>query len=129
MDSVYKILIFIKAVHTLLSLFQRRMSVTEGGIRFPETYEGGRPKLQGLMDPRQGVMDRNSRCQTCAGKNFIVTVIPQYSEVSAYANHAFTVCLPPSSECRLCENATCFVKRAFQSGLSLCVLTLWLHLL
>jgi DNA-directed RNA polymerase II subunit RPB1 len=49
------------------------MSVAEGGIRFPETYEGGRPKLQGLMDPRQGVMDRNSRCQTCAGKNFIVT--------------------------------------------------------
>lgn len=47
------------------------MSVTEGGIRFPETYEGGRPKLQGLMDPRQGVMDRNSRCQTCAGKNFL----------------------------------------------------------
>jgi len=51
------------------------MSVTEGGIRFPETYEGGRPKLQGLMDPRQGVMDRNSRCQTCAGKSCIVTTI------------------------------------------------------
>ena len=32
----------------------RRMSVTEGGIRYPETYEGGRPKLGGLMDPRQG---------------------------------------------------------------------------
>jgi len=45
----------------------RRMSVTEGGIRFPETYEGGRPKLGGLMDPRQGVVDRSSRCQTCAG--------------------------------------------------------------
>ncbi|XP_059480715.1 DNA-directed RNA polymerase II subunit RPB1 [Neocloeon triangulifer] len=45
----------------------RRMSVTEGGIRYPETYEGGRPKIGGLMDPRQGVMDRNSRCQTCAG--------------------------------------------------------------
>lgn len=29
--------------------------------------EGGRPKLGGLMDPRQGVIDRNSRCQTCAG--------------------------------------------------------------
>ena len=43
------------------------MSVTEGGIRFPETYEGGRPKLGGLMDPRQGVIDRTSRCQTCAG--------------------------------------------------------------
>ncbi|CAH1982162.1 unnamed protein product [Acanthoscelides obtectus] len=45
----------------------RRMSVTEGGIRFPETMEAGRPKLCGLMDPRQGVIDRNSRCQTCAG--------------------------------------------------------------
>ncbi|OWR53673.1 DNA-directed RNA polymerase II subunit RPB1 [Danaus plexippus] len=45
----------------------RRMSVTEGGIRFPETMEGGRPKLGGLMDPRQGVIDRSSRCQTCAG--------------------------------------------------------------
>ncbi|XP_012276630.1 DNA-directed RNA polymerase II subunit RPB1 [Orussus abietinus] len=44
-----------------------RMSVTDGGIRFPETMEGGRPKLGGLMDPRQGVIDRNTRCQTCAG--------------------------------------------------------------
>jgi DNA-directed RNA polymerase II subunit RPB1 len=52
-------------VNTLI--LQRRMSVTEGGIRYSETYEGGRPKLGGLMDPRQGVMDRNSRCQTCAG--------------------------------------------------------------
>lgn len=48
-------------------VFQRRMSVTEGGIRYPETMEGGRPKLGGLMDPRQGVIDRSSRCQTCAG--------------------------------------------------------------
>lgn len=47
---------------------QRRMSVTEGGIRFAETMEGGRPKLGGLMDPRQGVIDRFSRCQTCAGQ-------------------------------------------------------------
>lgn len=30
--------------------------------------EGGRPKLGGLMDPRQGVVDRLSRCKTCAGK-------------------------------------------------------------
>ncbi|XP_051155839.1 DNA-directed RNA polymerase II subunit RPB1 [Leptopilina boulardi] len=45
----------------------RRMSVTDGGIRFSETMEGGRPKQGGLMDPRQGVIDRNSRCQTCAG--------------------------------------------------------------
>ncbi|XP_033231240.1 DNA-directed RNA polymerase II subunit RPB1 [Belonocnema kinseyi] len=45
----------------------RRMSVTDGGIRFPETMEGGRPKQGGLMDPRQGVIDKNSRCQTCAG--------------------------------------------------------------
>ncbi|OXA46492.1 DNA-directed RNA polymerase II subunit RPB1 [Folsomia candida] len=45
----------------------RRMSVTEGGIRFTEITEGGRPKLCGLMDPRQGVIDRNSRCLTCTG--------------------------------------------------------------
>jgi len=43
------------------------MSVTEGGIRYSETTEGGRPKIGGLMDPRQGVIDRISRCQTCAG--------------------------------------------------------------
>lgn len=45
----------------------RRMSVTDGGIKFPEVMEGGRPKLGGLMDPRQGVIDRTARCQTCAG--------------------------------------------------------------
>jgi len=43
------------------------MSVTDGGICHPETMEGGRPKLNGLMDPRQGVIDRQSCCQTCAG--------------------------------------------------------------
>ncbi|XP_013419697.1 DNA-directed RNA polymerase II subunit RPB1-like isoform X2 [Lingula anatina] len=43
----------------------RRMSVAE--IKYPETMEGGRPKLGGLMDPRQGTTDRMSRCQTCAG--------------------------------------------------------------
>lgn len=48
--------------------FQKRMSVTEGGIRYPETTEGGRPKLGGLMDPRQGVIERTGRCQTCAGE-------------------------------------------------------------
>ena len=47
--------------------FQRRMSVTEGGLKYSETMEGGRPKLGGLMDPRQGVIDRSARCQTCAG--------------------------------------------------------------
>lgn len=46
---------------------QKRMSVTEGGIKYPETTEGGRPKLGGLMDPRQGVIERTGRCQTCAG--------------------------------------------------------------
>ncbi|KAL4220549.1 DNA-directed RNA polymerase II subunit RPB1 [Mactra antiquata] len=45
----------------------RRMSVVEGGLKYSETMEGGRPKLGGLMDPRQGVIDRTARCQTCAG--------------------------------------------------------------
>ena len=43
------------------------MSVTDEGIQFPYTMEGGRPKHGGLMDPRQGVIDRTSRCLTCAG--------------------------------------------------------------
>lgn len=47
---------------------QKRMSVTvPDGIRYPYTMEGGRPKVGGLMDPRQGVVDRKSKCQTCAG--------------------------------------------------------------
>lgn len=44
------------------------MSVTvPDGIRYPYTMEGGRPKIGGLMDPRQGVIDRVAKCQTCAG--------------------------------------------------------------
>lgn len=45
----------------------KRMSVTDGGVKYSEIYENGRPKLGGLMDPRQGVIDRTSRCQSCAG--------------------------------------------------------------
>ena len=49
-------------------LLQKRMSVTTpGGIKYPYTMEGGRPKILGLMDPRQGVIERRQRCQTCAG--------------------------------------------------------------
>lgn len=57
---------------TLPTLFhflcQKRMSVTlPDGIHYPYTMEGGRPKLGGLMDPRQGVVERTAKCQTCAG--------------------------------------------------------------
>ncbi|XP_054731469.1 DNA-directed RNA polymerase II subunit RPB1-like isoform X2 [Anastrepha obliqua] len=45
----------------------KRMSVTEGGITRAVIVKDGRPALGGLMDPRQGVVDRNSRCLTCAG--------------------------------------------------------------
>lgn len=49
-------------------LRQKRMSVTlPDGIHYPYTMEGGRPKLGGLMDPRQGVVERTAKCQTCAG--------------------------------------------------------------
>lgn len=44
------------------------MSVTDDGIKYPETTEAGKPKIGGLMDPRQGPPDRTSRCQTCSGK-------------------------------------------------------------
>ena len=41
------------------------MSVTHpGGLLYAYTMEGGKG---GLMDPRQGVMDRNGKCQTCGG--------------------------------------------------------------
>lgn len=43
------------------------MSVTDGGIRYPEATEGGNPKIGGLMDPRQGVIDRTTKCLTCTG--------------------------------------------------------------
>ncbi|KAI0988983.1 hypothetical protein GJ496_007709 [Pomphorhynchus laevis] len=45
----------------------KRMSVTIGGIEFPEIMEAGKPKVRGLMDPRQGPPDRNTRCLTCSG--------------------------------------------------------------
>ncbi|VDD92561.1 unnamed protein product [Enterobius vermicularis] len=43
----------------------KRMSV--GEIEFSEIYENGQPKVGGLMDPRQGVVDRKGHCMTCAG--------------------------------------------------------------
>ncbi|KAF1745139.1 hypothetical protein MXB_4093 [Myxobolus squamalis] len=45
----------------------KAISVVEDGICYPETMEGNKPKLRGLMDPRQGSVDRFSRCLTCAG--------------------------------------------------------------
>ena len=41
--------------------------MTPEGIRYPYTMEAGRPKLGGLMDPRQGPTDKASKCQTCSG--------------------------------------------------------------
>lgn len=47
---------------------QKEMSVTsDGGIKYAETMEAGKPKIGGLMDPRQGCVDRTSICQTCSG--------------------------------------------------------------
>ena len=40
------------------------MSVVK--VEHAETYEsGGRPKLNGLLDPRMGTVDRNQKCLTC----------------------------------------------------------------
>lgn len=43
--------------------------VQDGGIQYAETMEGGKPKLGGLMDPRQGCVNRVSICQTCNGNS------------------------------------------------------------
>jgi DNA-directed RNA polymerase II subunit RPB1 len=39
------------------------MSVVK--VQYPETFENGRPKMEGLLDPRMGTVDRNQRCLTC----------------------------------------------------------------
>jgi DNA-directed RNA polymerase II subunit RPB1 len=44
----------------------RRMSVTDGGVVFPE-YERKPKYLGGLTDPRLGVIDQSGRCVTCKG--------------------------------------------------------------
>ena len=48
-------------------IMQRAQSVTPEGIHYPYTMEAGRPKIGGLMDPRQGPTDKASKCQTCSG--------------------------------------------------------------
>lgn len=47
------------------TLLKKRMSVCE--IEFSDTKEHGKPKLGGLNDPRQGVIDKKGVCMTCAG--------------------------------------------------------------
>ncbi|KAM7540246.1 hypothetical protein Aperf_G00000031103 [Anoplocephala perfoliata] len=48
----------------------KQMSVAQdGGIKYAETMDGDKPKLGGLMDPRQGCVDRTSICQTCSGNS------------------------------------------------------------
>lgn len=39
------------------------MSIAE--IEFPEIKENGKPKLGGLNDPRQGVIETKGSCMTC----------------------------------------------------------------
>ncbi len=41
------------------------MSVAQ--IEHFETFENGRPKIGGLLDPRMGTVDRQMQCMTCAG--------------------------------------------------------------
>ncbi|CAF4361552.1 unnamed protein product [Rotaria sp. Silwood2] len=45
----------------------RRMSVTDPPIEYVDLLQEGKAKTQGLMDPRQGPLDQNSKCHTCAG--------------------------------------------------------------
>lgn len=45
----------------------QRMSVTKPPIESADLFVGGKAKMQGLMDPRQGPVDRNSKCHTCSG--------------------------------------------------------------
>ena len=72
------------------SVSQKRMSVTvPDGIRYPYTVEGGRPKIGGLMDPRQGVIDRTSKCRTCVGN---MSTCPGHFGHIELAKPVFHVC-------------------------------------
>ena len=42
---------------------QRQMSVIE--VEFGQTTERGKPKPNGLRDPRLGTIDRKMKCDTC----------------------------------------------------------------
>ena len=44
------------------------MSVTEGSINTQRRPREAAPSSGGLMDPRQGVIERTGCCQTCAGE-------------------------------------------------------------
>ena len=44
------------------TIVQRRYSVAK--VEAPQTYEQGKPKLNGLSDPRLGTMDRAIKCTT-----------------------------------------------------------------
>ena len=66
------------------------MSVTEGGIKYPETMEAGKPKIGGLMDPRQGCVDRATRCQTCAGTSGFLCLLNICANMTHY-NTSLTI--------------------------------------
>eukprot|EP01103_Thecamoeba_quadrilineata_P002203 TRINITY_DN12197_c0_g1_i1.p1 TRINITY_DN12197_c0_g1~~TRINITY_DN12197_c0_g1_i1.p1 ORF type:complete len:1771 (-),score=338.80 TRINITY_DN12197_c0_g1_i1:46-5313(-) len=60
LKKVYKVQFGILSPDEIL-----QMSVAK--IETPETYEGGKPKLGGLLDPRMGTVERQLKCQTCSG--------------------------------------------------------------
>jgi DNA-directed RNA polymerase II subunit RPB1 len=43
------------------------LQISVAKIETPETYEGGRPKQGGLLDPRMGTVERQLKCSTCSG--------------------------------------------------------------
>nr|AOE43182.1 RNA polymerase II largest subunit/RNA polymerase II core subunit [Synstelium polycarpum] len=43
----------------------RNMSVAL--VEHPETYENGKPKIGGLVDPHMGTIDKTQKCATCSG--------------------------------------------------------------
>lgn len=47
----------------------RRGSVCE--VTKPDTYDGSEPVINGLFDPRMGVIDRGPKCATCENKSEI----------------------------------------------------------
>ena len=77
----------------------KRMSVTEGGVMYSESVENNKPKLQGIMDPRQvSYIDwyRNLKLQYPIRMSFLVNIshvnVPNWFVkigFAAYNGHLF----------------------------------------
>lgn len=76
-------------------------------IEFPETYENGRPKWNGLLDPRMGTVDRNQKCLSCQeNMNDCPGHFAHLELCKPMFHHGFMVRVSAASSCLYCHSHT-----------------------